>query len=66
MYVLRYVCALQLQDKLTENEGELKIITLNLELQEKAIEARVAEKAAGTFYVNILRFAGWISAAAAI
>lgn len=36
----------KLQDKLTENEGELKILTLNLELQEKAIEARVAEKAA--------------------
>ncbi|XP_069772882.1 mirror-image polydactyly gene 1 protein isoform X2 [Narcine bancroftii] len=36
----------KLQDKLSENETELEVAKLDLELQEKAIEARVAEKAA--------------------
>ncbi|XP_051887733.1 mirror-image polydactyly gene 1 protein isoform X2 [Pristis pectinata] len=36
----------KLQDKLSESERELEVIKLDLELQEKAVEARVAEKAA--------------------
>ncbi|XP_072896099.1 mirror-image polydactyly gene 1 protein isoform X4 [Hemitrygon akajei] len=36
----------KLQDQLSENEEEMEILKLNLELQDKAVEARVAEKAA--------------------
>ncbi|XP_059812582.1 mirror-image polydactyly gene 1 protein isoform X1 [Hypanus sabinus] len=36
----------KLQDQLSENEEEMEVLKLNLELQDKAVEARVAEKAA--------------------
>ncbi|XP_078418920.1 mirror-image polydactyly gene 1 protein isoform X5 [Cetorhinus maximus] len=35
----------KLQNKLTEKEGELEVLKLDTELQEKAIEAKIAEKA---------------------
>lgn len=42
------ICSIQLQDKLAEKDKELKTIKLGLELQERATEAKIAEKTAGT------------------
>uniref|UniRef100_A0A8C3T499 Mirror-image polydactyly 1 n=1 Tax=Chelydra serpentina TaxID=8475 RepID=A0A8C3T499_CHESE len=44
--ILLSICSLQLQDKLSEKDKELKTIKLDLELQERATEAKIAEKTA--------------------
>lgn len=46
--ILLSICSIQLQDKLSEKDKELKTIKLDLELQERATEAKIAEKIAGT------------------
>lgn len=46
--ILLSICSIQLQDKLSEKDKELKTIKLDLELQESATEAKIAEKIAGT------------------
>lgn len=48
MRILLPICSIQLQDKLTEKDKELKTMKLDLELQERATEAKIAEKIAGT------------------
>uniref|UniRef100_A0A8C0BFV4 Mirror-image polydactyly 1 n=1 Tax=Buteo japonicus TaxID=224669 RepID=A0A8C0BFV4_9AVES len=44
--ILLSICSIQLQDKLSEKDKELKTIKLDLELQERATEAKIAEKIA--------------------
>lgn len=46
--ILLSICSIQLQDKLSEKDQELKTIKLDLELQEGATEAKIAGKIAGT------------------
>lgn len=46
--ILLSICWIQLEDKLSEKDKELKTIKLDLELQERATEAKIAEKIAGT------------------
>ncbi|NWJ10325.1 MIPO1 protein, partial [Crypturellus undulatus] len=40
------ICSIQLQDELSEKEKELKTIKLDLELQDRATEAKIAERIA--------------------
>lgn len=46
--ILLSICSIQLQDKLAEKDKELKTMKLDLELQDRATEAKIAEKIAGT------------------
>lgn len=46
--ILLSICSIQLQDELAEKDKELKTMKLDLELQERATEAKIAEKIAGT------------------
>lgn len=46
--ILLSICSIQLQNKLAEKDKELKTMKLDLELQDRATEAKIAEKIAGT------------------
>lgn len=48
IWILLSTCSIQLQDKLAEKDKELKTVKLDLELQDRATEAKIAERIAGT------------------
>lgn len=48
-----FICSIQLQGKLFEKDKELKTMKLDLELHERATEAKTAEKAAGTVHERL-------------